>query len=140
MNMAARTSPSSSASQISQALELAPPPTAGRAVDPCGTLARLQSARAALCVSTASVEAAAGSSLAKLDAGRDLLECLSLRQEVAPAEAWVERQRRDDVALMAGRARATLHREAVRGMEVALARSREEVDAAEEMWSASLAR
>ena len=87
------------------------------------------------------MEAAAGDCIEHLDTERELLECLGGRREAfIPAEAWAERQRRDAVALMAGRAHATLHREAVYDMEVALGRSRKELHMAEETWAASLAR
>ena len=84
-----------------------------RKIDPLNTLARLQSARCALDVCTASVEASVGESIEKLDAERDLLECLGSRREsFVPAEAWIERQRRDGVTVMAGQANAALHRQA----------------------------
>ena len=87
------------------------------------------------------MEAAAGDCIEQLDTQRELLECLGGRREAfIPADAWAERQRRDAVALMTGRAHATLHREAVYDMEVALARGRTELHMATETWAASLAR
>jgi hypothetical protein len=116
-------------------------PVTYRRIDPLNTLARLQSARCALDVCTAGVEASAGESIGKLDAERDLLECLGSRREsFIPAEAWIDRQRRDSIAMMTGRANATLHRHAVHDMEEALARSRVELLVAEDAWLASLAR
>lgn len=112
-----------------------PAVVACRNLDPFDTLARLQSARSELHICTATVEATAGDSMERLDAERDLLECLGFRrEEFIPAEAWVERERRDSVAFMTTRAHATLHREALHGMEVALARSRQQLDEAEKIW------
>jgi hypothetical protein len=116
-------------------------PVSYRKINPFDTLARLQSARCALDVCTAGVEASAGESIEKLDAERELLECLGSRREsFTPAEAWIERQRQDSVTLMTGRANAALHRQATHDMEVALTRSRHELRMAEETWVASLAR
>ena len=118
-----------------------PAPIAFRSIDPSETLARLRSARSALGVCTASIEATVGDSIENLDMERDLLECLGSRREAfMPAEAWIERQRRDSVALMTGRAHAILHGEGVYGMEQALARGRQELHIAKQTWGSSLVR
>ena len=122
----------------------APPPAAplGHAsINPHDTLARLRSCRAALSLSVAGVGSVAGSSIEQLDAERDLLECLSDKREgFGPSERALDAERRDDAALMVGRAHALMHRDAVQGMEAALERSRAEMDAAVTYWNAAVAR
>ena len=119
------------------------PAAAGAPVNPHDTLARLRSCRAALSLSVAGVEAAAGITIETLDTQRDLLECLSLKREVfkfGPAERALDVERRDDAALMVGRAHRLMSVSAVQGMEAALLRSRAEMDLAVQHWDAAVAR